>query len=294
MSLVALLIVFGGPVAALLPLVIAIVAIVATFVVLTIITGFTDVSIFARTLTTALGLGLGINYSLFIVSRCREELHAERATTVAIERTLQTAGRTVIFSASTVAVSLAALFVFAIAGITVVAFTALTAVVVLPTVLSALGPRVDKLRVRKHPQVEHEGLGLWGRQAERVMRHPLPIAIGVTLVLVLFALPFRNVELTRIDDRVLPIDTPARVAADLVREDFSSSQLNAIEILVLDERFNAVDVDRCRESLDGVCGDLGLYARALFEEHLSRRYFNHSEIVLEPSRHDGRKTRKDP
>ena len=112
MSLVALLIVFGGPVAALLPLVIAIVAIVATFVVLTIITGFTDVSIFARTLTTALGLGLGINYSLFIVSRCREELHAERATTVAIERTLQTAGRTVIFSASTVAVSLAALFVF--------------------------------------------------------------------------------------------------------------------------------------------------------------------------------------
>ena len=294
MSLVALLIIFGGPVAALLPLVIAIVAIVATFVVLTIITGFTDVSIFARTLTTALGLGLGINYSLFIVSRCREELHAERATTVAIERTLQTAGRTVIFSASTVAVSLAALFVFAIPGITVVAFTALTAVVVLPTVLSALGPRVDKLRVRKHPQVEHEGLGFWGRQAERVMRHPLPIAIGVTLVLVLFALPFRNVERTRIDDRVLPIDTPARVAADLVREDFSSSQLNAIEILVLDERFNAVDVDRCRESLDGVCGDLGLYARALFEEHLSRRYFNHSEIVLEPSRHDGRKTRKDP
>jgi uncharacterized membrane protein YdfJ with MMPL/SSD domain len=109
MSLVALLIVFGGPVAALLPLVIAI---VATFVVLTIITRFTDVSIFARTLATALGLGLEIGYSLFIVSRYREELHAERATTVAVERTLQTAGRTVIFSASTVAVSLAALFVF--------------------------------------------------------------------------------------------------------------------------------------------------------------------------------------
>ena len=121
--------------------------------ILVTVTGFTDVSVFARTLTTALGLGLGIDYSLFIVSRYREELAEGREPEAALDRTLQTAGRTVLFSAGTVAVSLAALFVFPIvylrsfawAGIAVVALAAAAAVVALPAVLYLLGPRLDAL-----------------------------------------------------------------------------------------------------------------------------------------------------
>lgn len=274
-TLLALLVVFGGLVAALLPLVVAVVAILGTFVVLTIVTGFADVSIFARTLTTALGLGLGIDYSLFVVSRYREELSAGHPCNQAIERTLQTAGRTVLFSAATVAVSLAALFLFpivylrsfAVAGIAVVGLAALTAVLILPAVLAALGPRVDKLMVRRRAANTSDELTFWGRQSERIMRHPVPVAVGVTALLIVVALPFRNVELTRIDDRVLPADTPARVAGETIREDFSAGQLSAIEVLVIDDRFSQADgnlADRCRTNTTGVCADLDQYARALF------------------------------
>lgn len=167
-TLVALLLVFGGLVAAFLPLVVAVVAIVGTFLVLTIVTGFSDVSVFARTLTTALGLGLGIDYSLFIVSRFREEMAKGSTSEIAIQRTLQTAGRTVLFSAGIVAVSLAALFVFPIvylrsfawAGIAVVTLAAVAAVVALPAVLRLLGPRVDALSVRRAPR-DPEASSFW-------------------------------------------------------------------------------------------------------------------------------------
>lgn len=273
-TLIALLIVFGGLVAALLPLMVAVVAIIGTFVVLTIVTGMTDVSIFARSLTTFLGLGLGIDYSLFVVSRYREELRSGHKIPVAIDRTLQTAGRTVLFSAATVAASLAALFMFpivylrsfAFAGIAVVTLAALTAVIVLPAVLVALGPRIDKLSVRQDkPDRDRHELGFWGRQAQRVMRHPLPIAIGVTALLVVVGLPFSRVALTRIDDRVLPEGHSVREAADLVREDFSAGRLGRIEILVIDVRFDIEEGSgRCRGTLEGVCGELDSYTRTLF------------------------------
>src|SRR3970040_2171881 len=155
-TLVLLIVVFGSVVAASLPLAVGAFAIVGTLFALQLLTGFTEVSIFALNLTTAMGLGLGIDYALFIVSRFREEQAAGGLAQSAAIRTVQTAGRTVLFSAGTVAVSLAAMLVFPLAflrsfgyaGIAVVALAAVGAVVGVPALLAVIGSRVEKLRGR--------------------------------------------------------------------------------------------------------------------------------------------------
>src|ERR671923_65678 len=159
-TLLLLVVVFGSAVAGMLPLAVGGVAIVGTLLLLRLLGGLTDVSIYALNLTTALGLGLAIDYSLFIVSRYREELRAGREPADALLVTMTTAGRTVLFSAATVAVSLLALLVFPLyflrsfgyAGIAVVALAAVGALVVLPALLAVLGRRDDRLRLplRRH------------------------------------------------------------------------------------------------------------------------------------------------
>src|ERR1700730_6608162 len=138
-TVILLLLIFGSAMASLLPLAIGGLAVVGTFLALRVVAAFTHVSIFSLNLTTALGLGLAIDYSLFMISRYREEMHGGLDPNAAVVRTMQTAGRTVIFSAVTVAISLAALLVFpvyflksfAYAGIAVVVLAAVGAVVVL-------------------------------------------------------------------------------------------------------------------------------------------------------------------
>jgi RND superfamily putative drug exporter len=155
-TLLLLVVVFSSAVAGMLPLAVGGFAIVGTLLLLLRLLGdLTDVSIYALNLTTALGLGLAIHYSLFIVSRYREELRAGREPADALLVTMTTAGRTVLFSAATVAVSLVALLVFPLyflrsfgyAGIAVVALAAVGALVVLPALLAVLGRRVDRLRL---------------------------------------------------------------------------------------------------------------------------------------------------
>lgn len=159
-TLLLLILIFGSVVAAALPLGIGALSIVGTFLVLRVIAAFTEVSVYALSMVTALGFGLAIDYSLFVVSRCREELRAGHDTAPAIERTMRTAGRTVVFSAITVAASLAALLIFpftflksfAYAGVAVVIVSGLATVLVLPAMLAALGTRVcrsdDSWRLR--------------------------------------------------------------------------------------------------------------------------------------------------
>jgi len=237
--LLALIVVFGSLVAALLPLLVGIVAVIGTFLVLTLLTGFTDVSVFALNVTTAMGLGLGIDYSLFIISRYREEGALGHSTEVALSHTMQTAGRTVAFSAGTVAVSLAALLLFPIpyvrsfayAGVAVVVLAAGTAIVLLPAVLAALGPRVEKGKL-VHRAARSTGSGFWHRQAERVMAHPWPYAIGVTAVLLALAVPFLNLETGTIDDRVLPESASSRVALDDLRAGFGGRETSALTVVL--------------------------------------------------------------
>jgi RND superfamily putative drug exporter len=235
---IALVLVFGSIVAALLPLVVGILAILGTFVVLTVLAGQTTVSVFALNLTTALGLGLAIDYSLFIVSRYREELQRGTSQFVAVGRTMQTAGRTVAFSAGTVMISLSALALFpmpylrsfAFAGVAVVGLAAIVSIVVLPALLAVLGPRVEKGRVFK---VKPDTGRFWRAQTARVMRRPVAYAVGASALLLLLALPFVNVALGLTDDRVVPIGSiESRAPTQALRDDFASREADALQVSV--------------------------------------------------------------
>ncbi|MER6143940.1 MMPL family transporter [Streptomyces sparsogenes] len=243
-TLLLLVMVFGSAVAALLPLCVGIIAILGTDAVLRGLTEFTDVSVFALNLTTALGLGLAIDYALFIVRRFREELGRGAGTLPAVAATLRTAGRTVLFSALTVAVSLAAMLVFpqyflrsfAYAGIAVVLIAATAALVVLPAALALLGERVNALDLtrlirRGRPARGEPGAG-WGRIARLVMRRAPLFALATTAGLVVLGLPFLRVEFGTADDRQLPASAESHVVQQHIRDDFPGSPGGAIDILV--------------------------------------------------------------
>ncbi|MFE9356913.1 MMPL family transporter [Streptomyces olivaceoviridis] len=243
-TLVLLVMVFGSAVAALLPLGIGIVAILGTNAVLRGLTAFTDVSVFALNLTTALGLGLAIDYALFIVRRYREELSTGADPSTAVGTTLRTAGRTVLFSALTVAVSLAAMMVFpqyflrsfAYAGIAVVLLAAAAALILLPAALVLLGHRVNSLDLRRlfrrgRASNPAEAGTAWARTAGLVMRRAPLFALGTTALLVLLGLPFLGVEFGTADDRQLPSTAESHVVQQHLREGFPGSPGGGLEVL---------------------------------------------------------------
>ena len=238
-TLVLLVWVFGSIVAALLPLAVGVFSIISTFAVLQLFAQFTDVSIFALNATTALGLGLAIDYSLFIVSRFREELAGGHDPGVAVVRTVRTAGRTILFSAVTVAIGLSAMLVFPIpfmrsfgyAGIGVAATAAFGAVVLLPALLAALGHRVEKGRVFKRRPVV-DGEGIWHRVAVFVMRRPLPVATAVIALLLLLGAPFLGIRLGTPDDRVLAPGADVRETHDILREDYAAGEAATVQVIV--------------------------------------------------------------
>ncbi|MCT7350895.1 MMPL family transporter [Streptomyces sp. 15-116A] len=249
-TLVLLVMVFGSAVAALLPLGIGIVAILGTNAVLRGLTEFTDVSVFAMNLTTALGLGLAIDYALFIVRRFREELSTGADPLTAVGATLRTAGRTVLFSALTVAVSLAAMLLFpqyflrsfAYAGIAVVLLAAAAALILLPAALVLLGHRVNSLDLRRlfrrgRPERATEGAAAveegaaWGRTARLVMRRAPFFALGTTAVLVLLGLPFLGVKFGTADDRQLPSSAESHIVQQHIRDGFPGSPGGGLEVL---------------------------------------------------------------
>jgi RND superfamily putative drug exporter len=241
-TLVLLVLIFGSVVAATLPLVIGVLSIMGTFVVLQVLSGATEVSIYALNLTTALGLGLAIDYSLFVVSRHREELRAGHEPRVAVVRTVRTAGRTVAFSALTVAASLCALLVFpvpflrsfAYAGVAVALLAGLFSLVVLPALLAVLGHRVNALTLRRR-SVDPAGEGFWHRTAVFVMRRPVPVATAAIAVLLLLGAPFLGLRLTQPDDRVLAPGEDGRVVGDILREEFASEEVGALTVVTADE-----------------------------------------------------------
>ncbi|MDJ0379745.1 MMPL family transporter [Streptomyces sp. G-G2] len=257
-TLVLLVLVFGSAVAAVLPLGVGIVAILGTNAVLRGLTEITDVSVFAQNLTTALGLGLAIDYALFIVRRFREELAAGRAPRDAVGATLRTAGRTVLFSALTVAVSLSAMMFFpmyflrsfAYAGVAVVLLAAGAALILLPASLVLLGERVNSLdlralwRLRRGSAAagsggaggagEGEGGGRgWARGAALVMRRAPVFAVLTAAGLLLLGLPFLGVKFGTVDDRQLPVTAESHVVQQHIRDGFPGSP--AARLIVLAE-----------------------------------------------------------
>ncbi len=234
-----LIFVFGSLVAAGLPLFVGGLAIVGSFFIIWIGSQFTDVSIFALNLITGLGLGLGIDYSLLVVNRFREERASGNDVPTAVTNTVASAGKTVLFSGLTVALVLVSMVFFpqyflqsfALAGVAVVIFAILGAAVAVPAMLNLLGDRVNSLRLIKRDLTPRD-TGVWEKIARFTMRRPLPILfVGLLFLASLFSLS-SSVVFGQSDDRVLPADSPARVASDLLRERFEGRESSPIEILV--------------------------------------------------------------
>jgi len=244
-TLVLLVLVFGGVVAASLPLAMAFVSVTGTLLALFAVAQVTDVSIYSINLTTALGLGLAIDYSLFIVSRFREELAAGRSSDDAVVRTVETAGRTVAFSALIVAASLSALLVFplyflrsfAYAGTAVVLSAAAGALLTLPALLAVLGSRVNAWSFRRHATVPGGaggGHGFWHRLAGAVMRRPVPVATGVVVLLLVLGSPFLRINPGLPSYQSLPESNDARRVAEALATDFDGNQSEQFAVVLPD------------------------------------------------------------
>lgn len=233
--------VFRGVVAALLPLFVGGLVVVGTFLSLRIVNEGVLLSIFALNLAIGLGLGLAIDYSLFVVSRFREELANGLDTGAALARTMRTAGRTVIFSAATVAAALLSLLVFpqrflysmAISGSITAILAAVVAVTALPALLMVLGPRVNSLApARWQHAAGRTEQGFWYRLSRAVMRRPLAIALATGTVLIIAGLPFLRIEFTGIDARILPNDTPAKVIDSELRAEYARGVTEPVTVAV--------------------------------------------------------------
>ncbi|MFM9017846.1 MAG: MMPL family transporter [Actinomycetota bacterium] len=237
-TFVLLLFVFGGLIAAGLPVLVGVAAILMSFGGLFAFTLFTDVSIYAVNLITGLGLALGIDYSLLIVSRFREELRKGADVQSAMGTTMATAGRTVIASGLVVAVTMAGFFFFPLyflrsfgyAGLVVVIAAVLGAIFVLCSLLAILGTRVNKFTVWRR-STEPRDTGMWASMARRVMRRPVVWGAGALAVLVVLSLPAFGVVFGPTDERSLPADDPVAVAGEGVRTAFAGNDASPIEVV---------------------------------------------------------------
>jgi RND superfamily putative drug exporter len=256
------LFVFRGVVAALLPVFVGVVTVLGTFLGLKLINGVQLQSVFALNMVVGLGLGLAIDYSLFILSRYREELARVGPGLQALRQTISTAGRTVLFSACTVCAALLSLMVFpqrflssmGTGGALCTVVAASTALIALPALLAVLGPRVNALAPRAWQRASDraahgEERGFWYRLSHGVMRHPLPIALACSAALIAAGLPFLHVKFTGVDATVLPTSSPVRQVSDTLGRDFSRDPEAPISL--------AVDAPpTARRKLDGYVGGL--------------------------------------
>ncbi|MCV7419727.1 MMPL family transporter [Mycobacterium yunnanensis] len=251
LSFLVLVWVFGGLVAAALPMVVGGLAIVGSMSVLRLITLGTDVSIFALNLSTALGLALAIDYTLLILSRYRDELADGVPRDQALIRTMSTAGRTVLFSATTVALSMAAMLLFpmyflksfAYSGVATVGFAAAAAVIVTPAAIWLLGDRLDGLDVRRplrrlfrrgEPAVTPVERIFWYRSTKAVTRHAVPVGLVVVVLLLALGAPFLGVRWGFPDERVLPTSASAHQVGDQLRTDYAEDSSTTVAVVIPD------------------------------------------------------------
>ena len=237
---------FRSLVAALLPPLLGGLAILGTFFLLRVVSTFAALSVFALNLTTGLGLGLAIDYSLFIVSRYREEAARDGFGLAALRRTLKTAGRTVLFSSVTVAFSVAALVIFpqrflysmGIAGAIVALLAAALALTVLPALLAVLGPRVNALspqllRQAAGRDARPERHGAWYRLAHFVTRRPAQVAVASAAVLIALGIPFfTQIRFTTADARVLPQSASAHQVQNALDRQFPPNRTTPLEVVL--------------------------------------------------------------
>ena len=262
-----LLFVFGGLIASAMPVVVAISAILGAFVILYLISLATGVSIFALNLITGLGMGLGIDYSLLIVNRFREELHSGKSVEESVVQTVKTAGRTVFFSGITVMISLASLMFFpqmflksfGYGGVAVVAVAILGALVPLPAILALLGTKIDKFVVRKSAITPKED-GRLAHTARFVMKRPVAVVFLSLLILGTLASPIKDIVFSQVDTRVLPASDKAAIAAQVGLDKFPGEQANPIEIVIPNGTSKLVAINSFVSELANVPGVINIGA----------------------------------
>lgn len=241
--------VFGGLLAAALPMAVGLLAIAGSMSVLRLISLVTDVSIFALNVTVALGLALAIDYTLLIISRYRDELADGTDPDRALIRTMQTAGRTVLFSAVTVALSMSVMVIFpmyflksfAYAGVATVALAATAAILVTPAAIVLLGPRINALDVRRlarrvfrrpDPRPRAVNEFFWYRASKFISRRAVPVALAAVAFLVLLGIPFLSVRWGFPDDRVLPTSSPTHQLGDQLRNSYTNNLEAAVSVVI--------------------------------------------------------------
>src|SRR6202453_3233012 len=274
LSFLVLVWVFGGLLAAGLPMALGALAVVGSMTVLRLVTFTTEGSIFALNLSTALGLALAIDYTLLIISRYRDELAEGSDPDQALMRTMATSGRTVLFSAVTVALSMSAtalfpmyfLKSFAYAGVATVAFVATASIVITPAAIVLLGPRLDALDVRRllrralrrakgGPDPVHKPVQqlFWYRSSKFVMRRWGPVGLAVIALLLLLGLPFISVKWGFPDDRVLPPSASSHQVGDRLRTGFARDSATVVPIAVPDAHgLSPADLDKYAADLSRV------------------------------------------
>jgi RND superfamily putative drug exporter len=265
------LFVFRSVVAALLPLAVGGATIMLSFLVMRFVDGVIEpMSIYALNLITGLGLGLAIDYSLFMVSRFREELERGLETGAALRATMTTAGRTVLFSSITVAAALASLLVFplrflysmGVGGLACALMAALVSLTLLPAILAALGPRVNALSPKRwqaalHRDASGERGGFWYRLSHAIMRRPVPFAAGAAALLIALGLPFLAIKFTGVDAGVLPRDHSARVVDDALQTEFPPNRATPVYVAARGDAGDKAAVERYARRLGQVPGVVG-------------------------------------
>ncbi|HWC25316.1 MAG TPA: efflux RND transporter permease subunit [Solirubrobacteraceae bacterium] len=235
------LVVFRGAIAALLPLFVGLMTIMATFLGLRLFNEATPLSIFALNLAIGLGLGLAIDYALFILSRYREEMERDGPGREALLRTLRTAGRTVVFSSLTVAAAMLSLLVFpqrflysmAISGSLTALGAGLISLTALPALLMVLGERVDALAPKRwrHREAATRS-GFWYRLSHRVMRRPVLVAVASAAVLLAAGIPFLRIDFVGVDASVLPDSAEAKQVDNALRSEFPPGRASPLHVAV--------------------------------------------------------------
>lgn len=240
-TLLVLVLVFGSVVSASIPLIVAFIATLIQLGVLWVVASLTDTSVFAISVSSLLGLGLAIDYSLLMVNRYREETRAGASIPDAIRAMSNSAGRTVLFSAVIVSLSMASLLWFplvavrsiAYSGIATALLSAAAALTVLPAMLAVLGPRIDKGRLIKRADPGAESR-FWRRTAVFVMSRPVRLAVIVGAVLLALALPALNMRLGMPDERIMGESSPVRQVSAQIRANFDSADQNSIPVVATD------------------------------------------------------------
>src|SRR5215211_7800065 len=235
-ALLILVLAFGTLVAAGVPVLIGGVSVLTTLAALYFVAGSYDMSVFVLTLSTMLGLGLGIDYALFFVSRFREELESYPASE-AVPRAVATAGRSIFFSGTAVLIGLSGLLFFpfmfmrsiGVAGVLVVFVSVTAALTLLPALLSVLGPRVNRLAIRRRGG--GPGTAFWNRSAEVVMRYPIVVILFAAAILGILLHPVDHMKVGIPEATVLPQEYESRDGDDILKKDFEYAALNPTEIV---------------------------------------------------------------